>query len=155
VGAGGAGRELLVVTPVELGQRAQVGRREHQLALEAELVERGDPVVRVERAQGVEVLVQQHVARGLLGTLRRVVGGVEVLDRTRQVAAAAAGVERGEPVAHGRVGVGLVEAVGLEQVGVGVVDEPRAGVRRCGIASGRSGDGHRVPCPVRPTTPVG
>ena len=126
---GGAERQVLRAVAVEHRQRVEERAVEDQLALEAEAVERSHPVASVERAERVEVLVDDHVERPGGDPLGAAVRVEDPADLVVEHPATRAVVQLGQAVAHVRVGVLLVEPVGLDHVRVGVVDDPPGGVR--------------------------
>jgi hypothetical protein len=112
-------RELDVVAPVEPQQRAQVRRREDELAGEAEEVEGLRPVAVADGAEGDVVLAEEDLLRVLGPELRIVLLGQDLVEERRALVRLQRGAE-GVPV----LGVGVVLGVAgrLEDVRVGVVD---------------------------------
>ena len=114
-------RQLDVVAAVEGAQRAEVGRREHELAGDAEEVERLRPVAVPDRSEGEVVLAEHDLLRVLGPELGVVLLGERLLEERRRSAGRQLLPQR---LAVLRVGVLLGVPGRLEDVRVGVVDGP-------------------------------
>ena len=128
----------------ELGGRE---RREHQLAVEAEQVQRSAPFGRIEGTEGAPTLGRQEV-RLCVASPRRVVPACRrVAHGPLGHAAGPAEVERTQPFSHPRIGVGLQPVRELHQMAVRVVARSRH--VRLGL-----GGAHDVPPRVAPRVPI-